>query len=85
MQIDIAPLEQRLNDAFQVNSMLSVQPFSRFQDLPSSNVIVTKLTRIQDYLLKRFDNELYEFLLRMDIAPQIYGMYAARFIIEEFS
>lgn len=62
-------------DGFQGNSMLNVQPFSRFQDLPSSNVIVTKLTRIQDYLLKRFDNELYEFLLRMDIAPQIYGMY----------
>ena len=52
----------------------SSQPFSRPQDLNPSNVIVTKLTRIQDYLLKKADHELHMHLERLEIAPQIYGM-----------
>lgn len=52
----------------------SSQPFSRPQDLNPSNVIVTKLTRIQDYLLKKADHELHMHLERLEIAPQIYGI-----------
>lgn len=58
----------------QRTSLLTAQPFTRPQELHPSNVIVTKLTRIQDYLLKRFDPELHEYLQSMDIVPQIYGM-----------
>ncbi|XP_060555874.1 LOW QUALITY PROTEIN: TBC1 domain family member 5-like, partial [Ruditapes philippinarum] len=50
------------------------QPFARPQDLNPSNVIVTKLTRIQDYLLKKADLELHMHLERHEIAPQIYGI-----------
>ncbi|KAK3585053.1 hypothetical protein CHS0354_009904 [Potamilus streckersoni] len=50
------------------------QPFARPQDLNPSNVIVSKLTRIQDYLLKKTDIELHQHLERLDIAPQIYGI-----------
>lgn len=53
---------------------LMSQPFSRPQDLNPSNVIVTKLTRIQDYLLKKADLELHSHLERLEIAPQIYGI-----------
>lgn len=53
---------------------LVVQPFSSPLDTNPSNVIVTKLQRIQDDLLKRVDQELYDHLTKMDIAPQIYGM-----------
>ncbi|XP_052697625.1 TBC1 domain family member 5-like isoform X5 [Crassostrea angulata] len=53
---------------------LSSVPFARPQDLNSSNAIVTKLTRIQDYILKRFDVELHGHLERLEIAPQIYGI-----------
>ncbi|XP_071104005.1 TBC1 domain family member 5-like isoform X2 [Haliotis cracherodii] len=56
------------------------QPFSRPQDLNPSNVIVTKLTRIQDYLLKKFDAELHLHLERLDIAPQIYGIRWVRLL-----
>ncbi|XP_052813221.1 TBC1 domain family member 5-like isoform X1 [Mya arenaria] len=52
----------------------STQPFARPQDLNPSNVIVTKLTRIQDYLLKKVDHELHGHLERQEIAPQIYGI-----------
>ncbi|XP_053409326.1 TBC1 domain family member 5-like isoform X4 [Mercenaria mercenaria] len=52
----------------------SSQPFARPQDLNPSNVIVTKLTRIQDYLLKKADLELHMHLERHEIAPQIYGI-----------
>jgi len=51
-----------------------VTPFARAQDLNSSNAIVSKLTRVQDYILKKFDVELHMHLERLDIAPQIYGM-----------
>ncbi|WAR10543.1 TBCD5-like protein [Mya arenaria] len=50
------------------------RPFARPQDLNPSNVIVTKLTRIQDYLLKKVDHELHGHLERQEIAPQIYGI-----------
>nr|XP_022326990.1 TBC1 domain family member 5-like isoform X5 [Crassostrea virginica] len=49
-------------------------PFARPQDLNSSSAIVTKLTRIQDYILKKFDVELHGHLERLEIAPQIYGI-----------
>jgi TBC1 domain family protein 5 len=49
-------------------------PFARPQDLNPSNVIVSKLTRIQDYILKKFDVELHMHLDRLEIPPQIYGM-----------
>ena len=57
-----------------MKSVVHAQPFARHQDLHPSNVIVTKLTRIQDYLLRKYDAELHQHLERMDIAPQIYGM-----------
>ena len=59
---------------FQSQDPSSTQPFARPQDLNPSNVIVTKLTRIQDYLLKKADLELHMHLERLEIAPQIYGM-----------
>ncbi|XP_052252707.1 TBC1 domain family member 5-like isoform X2 [Dreissena polymorpha] len=52
----------------------ATQPFAKPQDLNPSNVIVTKLTRIQDYLLKKADHELHVHLERQEIAPQIYGI-----------
>ncbi|KAI0213958.1 TBC1 domain family member 5 [Lamellibrachia satsuma] len=52
----------------------SGQPFSRSPDLHPSNVIINKLARIQDYILKRFDPELCNQLQQMEIAPQIYGI-----------
>ncbi|KAK2188317.1 hypothetical protein NP493_136g04021 [Ridgeia piscesae] len=52
----------------------SGQPFSRSPDLHPSNVIINKLARIQDYILKRFDPELCSQLQQMEIAPQIYGI-----------
>ncbi|KAK3106658.1 hypothetical protein FSP39_024666, partial [Pinctada imbricata] len=55
-------------------------PFARPQDLSSSNVIVTKLTRIQDYILKKFDVELHSHLERLEIAPQIYGIRWVRLL-----
>jgi len=54
--------------------MLHAQPFMKPPDIHPSNVIVTKLTRIQEYLLRRFDAQLHERLQSLDIAPQIYGM-----------
>ncbi|GFS04335.1 TBC1 domain family member 5, partial [Elysia marginata] len=54
--------------------LLHATPFSRSQDLNPSNAIVTKLTRIQDYILKKFDQELHQHLERLEIAPQIYGI-----------
>ncbi|RUS75946.1 hypothetical protein EGW08_016292 [Elysia chlorotica] len=54
--------------------LLHATPFARSQDLNPSNAIVTKLTRIQDYILKKFDPELHQHLERLEIAPQIYGI-----------
>ncbi|XP_048729402.2 TBC1 domain family member 5-like isoform X4 [Ostrea edulis] len=53
---------------------LNSVPFARPQDLNSSSAIVAKLTRIQDYILKKFDVELHGHLERLEIAPQIYGI-----------
>lgn len=58
----------------QNTNIFTAQPFARQQDMHPSNVIITKLTRIQDYVLKRFDPELHAHLEKMEIAPQIYGM-----------
>ena len=55
--------------------IINATPFSKSQDLNPSNAIVTKLTRIQDYILKKYDPELHQHLERLEIAPQIYGMY----------
>lgn len=62
----------------QVSTDLSAQPFTQTQDVHPSNVIVSKLVHIQDNLLKKVDYELYDHLMKMDIAPQIYGMYVPR-------
>jgi len=59
----------------QRTDILHAQPFTKPPEINPSNVIVTKLTRIQEYLLKRFDAQLHERLQSLDIAPQIYGMY----------
>ena len=56
------------------HEIFTSQPFTRPQELIPSSVIVTKLTRIQDYLLKKFDLELHTHLETLEIAPQIYGM-----------
>lgn len=58
----------------QGKDIFNVQPFARPQDLNPSNVIITKLTRIQDYILKKYDVELHLHLERLEIVPQIYGM-----------
>ena len=57
------------------HEVFTSQPFSRPQELIPSSVIVTKLTRIQDYLLKKCDLELHTHLETLEIAPQIYGMW----------
>ncbi|XP_059141726.1 TBC1 domain family member 5-like isoform X3 [Physella acuta] len=54
--------------------IINATPFSRSQDLNPSSAIVTKLTRIQDYILKKYDPELHQHLERLEIAPQIYGI-----------
>ncbi|ESO90059.1 hypothetical protein LOTGIDRAFT_123794 [Lottia gigantea] len=59
---------------------LNAQPFAKCQDLNPSNVIVNKLTRIQDYILKRHDSELHLHLERLEIAPQIYGIRWVRLL-----
>ncbi|XP_025080541.1 TBC1 domain family member 5-like isoform X5 [Pomacea canaliculata] len=56
------------------HEVFTSQPFARPQDLIPSSVIVTKLTRIQDYLLKKADLELHAHLEQLEIAPQIYGI-----------
>ncbi|KAL8570149.1 hypothetical protein ACOMHN_030946 [Nucella lapillus] len=65
---DICSAPKRRHDVF------TSQPFTRSQELIPSSVIVTKLTRIQDYLLKKFDMELHAHLETLEIAPQIYGI-----------
>jgi len=40
----------------------------------STTAISKKLTRIQNYMLKRYDHELYSRLQDLDIAPQVYGI-----------
>lgn len=53
---------------------MNIRPFARPQDLNPTNVIIFKLTRIQDQLLKRHDRDLYLYLEKLEIAPQIYGI-----------
>ncbi|XP_013395365.1 TBC1 domain family member 5-like isoform X2 [Lingula anatina] len=59
--------------------IIHAQPFVKLQDLPS-NVIVNKLIRIQDYILKKYDIELHMHLERLEIAPQIYGIRWVRLL-----
>ena len=67
-------LLDHLSRVLQNNNILTAQPFARPQDMNPSNVVTTKLTRIQDYILKRYDLELHAHLENFEIAPQIYGM-----------
>lgn len=59
---------------------VTVTLFSRPQDTNSSIAIVSKLTRVHDYILKKFDPELHLHLERLDIAPQIYGIRWVRLL-----
>ncbi|XP_033732944.1 TBC1 domain family member 5-like isoform X3 [Pecten maximus] len=59
---------------------VTVALFSRPQDTNSSIAIVSKLTRVHDYILKKFDPELHLHLERLDIAPQIYGIRWVRLL-----
>lgn len=59
---------------FQKSSVKS-EPFVRAYDPHPSNVIVTKLSRIQNQLLRKEDPLLHEHLTRLEILPQVYGMY----------
>ncbi|XP_052094505.1 TBC1 domain family member 5-like isoform X1 [Mytilus californianus] len=59
---------------FRGKERMTTTPFARPQDLNPSNAIVSKLTRIQDYILKKFDIELHMHLDRLEIPPQIYGI-----------
>lgn len=52
-----------------------MQPFARPQDVNAYTVIVSKLSYIHELLLRRHDYDLYSHLEKMEIAPQIYGMY----------
>ncbi|XP_078451148.1 LOW QUALITY PROTEIN: TBC1 domain family member 5 [Lampetra fluviatilis] len=55
-------------------------PFARPQDNSPSIAIITKLNRINDQVLKQHDTELYMHLLRLEIAPQIYGIRWVRLL-----
>ncbi|XP_069769148.1 TBC1 domain family member 5 isoform X3 [Narcine bancroftii] len=60
--------------------MVTTVPFARPQDFGPSLAIVSKVNRIQDQLLKRYDTELYMHLNRLEIAPQIYGIRWVRLL-----
>ncbi|XP_078394657.1 TBC1 domain family member 5 isoform X2 [Cetorhinus maximus] len=60
--------------------MVTAVPFARPQDMGPSLAIVSKVNRIQDQLLKKFDTELYMHLNRLEIAPQIYGIRWVRLL-----
>ncbi|XP_072109755.1 TBC1 domain family member 5 isoform X2 [Mobula birostris] len=60
--------------------MVTAVPFARPQDLGPSLAIVSKVNRIQDQLLKKYDTELYMHLNRLEIAPQIYGIRWVRLL-----
>lgn len=60
--------------------MVTAVPFARPQDLGPSLAIVSKVNRIQDQLLKKYDAELYMHLNRLEIAPQIYGIRWVRLL-----
>ncbi|XP_067862188.1 TBC1 domain family member 5 isoform X4 [Heptranchias perlo] len=60
--------------------MVTAVPFARPQDIGPSLAIVSKVNRIQDQLLKKYDTELYMHLNRLEIAPQIYGIRWVRLL-----
>ncbi|XP_048464010.1 TBC1 domain family member 5 [Rhincodon typus] len=60
--------------------MVTAVPFARPQDMGPSLAIVSKVNRIQDQLLKKYDTELFMHLNRLEIAPQIYGIRWVRLL-----
>ncbi|XP_014672067.1 PREDICTED: TBC1 domain family member 5-like isoform X2 [Priapulus caudatus] len=50
------------------------------RDTNPSNVLVNKLNRVQDKLLKKHDYDLYQHLEKMEIPPQIYGIRWVRLL-----
>ncbi|XP_067867959.1 TBC1 domain family member 5 isoform X3 [Heterodontus francisci] len=60
--------------------LVTAVPFARPQDMGPSLAIVSKVNRIQDLLLKKYDTELYMHLNRLEIAPQIYGIRWVRLL-----
>ncbi|KAG1663099.1 TBC1 domain family member 5 [Nymphon striatum] len=63
-----------------------IEPFSRPDDTDLSNIVILKLKRISDSLLKKHDSELYHHLEKMEIVPQMYGIRWLRLLFgREFS
>ena len=55
--------------------LLRAEPFSRPPDYSPTSPLVKKLNRIQEIILKNQDTELYLHLTRLEIQPQVFGMY----------
>ena len=49
-------------------------PFAQFEEPAPNSAILIKLDRIHKVLLKKYDNELFNRLQLLDIAPSIYGL-----------
>lgn len=70
-----SPRIENLTRKNSLKSKLSeTRPWSRPQDDDMGNVVIAKLTQIQDVLLKRHDPSLYARLEKLEIFPQIYGI-----------
>ncbi|XP_078662528.1 TBC1 domain family member 5-like isoform X2 [Branchiostoma floridae x Branchiostoma belcheri] len=65
--VETPPASQNHDIAMQV-------PFSNPEDSAPSPAIVTKLTRVQDLILKKHDHTLHAHLRRLQIPPQVYGI-----------
>ncbi|XP_078580871.1 TBC1 domain family member 5-like isoform X2 [Branchiostoma floridae x Branchiostoma japonicum] len=65
--VETPPASQNHDIAMQV-------PFSNPEDSAPSPAIVTKLTRVQDQILKKHDHTLHAHLRRLQIPPQVYGI-----------
>ncbi|CAH1241409.1 TBC1D5 [Branchiostoma lanceolatum] len=65
--VETPPASQNHDIAMQV-------PFSNPEDSAPSPAIVTKLTRVQDIILKKHDHTLHAHLRRLQIPPQVYGI-----------
>ena len=44
------------------------------RSIPQSTAIVKKLNRIQDFMLRKHDTELWLHMRNLGIAPQVYGL-----------
>nr|XP_006823900.1 PREDICTED: TBC1 domain family member 5-like isoform X1 [Saccoglossus kowalevskii]XP_006823901.1 PREDICTED: TBC1 domain family member 5-like isoform X2 [Saccoglossus kowalevskii] len=62
------------------NKIMSATPFTDPSEFSPSSPVVTKLTKIQDRVLQKYDYELYLHLSRLEIAPQIYGIRWVRLL-----